>query len=160
MTQQQQQWRNDDGEGRWERGQARGKGDDNTGPIKHPQPLPWAIAHGVERGAMWVVWARDGEGDGGEEGDEGHLHPAPPPWATACRVVMACKCMGIVRKTLKLNSLFLFIYFCPREPKRNSKCSQTDCGNNISHACNYSIVYVPVHAHPCSTIKYSKIYVT
>jgi len=65
-----------------------------------------------------------------------------------------------VRKTLKLNSLFFFIYFCPGEPEHNSKCSQTNCGNNISHACDYSIVYVPVHAHPRSMIKYSKIYVT
>ena len=28
---------------------------------------------------------------------------------------------GNVRKTLKLNSLFFFIYFRPREPKRDSK---------------------------------------
>jgi len=65
-----------------------------------------------------------------------------------------------VRKTLKLNSLFFFIYFHPRELKHDSKCSQTDCGNKISHACNYSIVYMPVCACPHSTIKYSKIYVT
>jgi len=66
----------------------------------------------------------------------------------------------VVRKTLKLNSLFFFIYFCPREPKCNFKCSQTDCGNNTSHTCNYSIGYTPVCACPHSTIKYSKIYVT
>jgi len=65
-----------------------------------------------------------------------------------------------VRKTSKLNSLFFFIYFHPREPKHDSKHSQTDRGNSISHACNCSIVYAPVHAHPHSTIKYSKIYVT
>jgi len=65
-----------------------------------------------------------------------------------------------VRKTLKLNSLFFFIYFCPREPKHDSKCSQTNHGNNISHTCKYSIVYTPVHTRPHSTIKYSKIYVT
>ena len=66
----------------------------------------------------------------------------------------------LVRKTLKLNSLFFFIYFRPVEPKHNSKHSQTNHGNNNSHTCNYSIVYVPVHVHPRSTIKYSKIYVT
>jgi len=65
-----------------------------------------------------------------------------------------------VRKTLKLNSLFLFIYFRPREPKRDSKCSQTDRGNNNSHTHNYSIVYAHVHMHPRSMIKHSKIYVT
>jgi len=32
---------------------------------------------------------------------------------------------GNVRRTLKLNSLFFFIYFCPVEPKCNSKCSQS-----------------------------------
>ena len=68
--------------------------------------------------------------------------------------------MSFVRKTLKLNSLFFFIYFHPREPKHNSKCFQTDHGNNNSHTCNYSIVYAPVHVHPHSMIKYSKIYVT
>jgi len=73
--------------------------------------------------------------------------------------VYSCALVG-VRKTLKLNSLFFFIYFHPREPKHNSKHSQTDHGNNISHACNYSIVYAPVRMRPCSTIKYSKIYVT
>ena len=65
-----------------------------------------------------------------------------------------------VRKTLKLNSLFFFVYFRPREPKRDTKCSQTDHGNSNSHARNYSIVYVPVCTHPHSTIKHSKIYVT
>jgi len=69
-----------------------------------------------------------------------------------------------VRKTLKLNSLFFFIYFHPREPKHNSKHnskhSQTNHGNNISHTHNYSIVYAPVHMHPRSMIKHSKIYVT
>ena len=67
---------------------------------------------------------------------------------------------GSVRKTLKLNSLFFFIYFHPREPKCNSKRSQTDRGNNNSHARNYSIVYVPVRARPRSTIEHSKIHVT
>jgi len=66
----------------------------------------------------------------------------------------------VVRKTLKLKFLFFFIYFCPVEPKCNSKHSQSDCGNNNSHACKYSIVYMPVCACPCSTIKYSTIYVT
>ena len=65
-----------------------------------------------------------------------------------------------VRKTLKLKFLFFFIYFCPVEPKHDSKCSQSDHGNNNSHTCNYSIVYAPVHAHPCSMIKYCTIYVT
>jgi len=65
-----------------------------------------------------------------------------------------------VRKTLKLNSLLFFIYFHPREPKCDSKCSQTNHGNNISHACKYSIVYTPVCMCPQSTIKYSKIYIT
>ena len=65
-----------------------------------------------------------------------------------------------VRKTLKLNSLFFFIYFHPREPKRDSKRSQTDRGNSNSHARNYSIVYAPVCARPHSTIKHSKIHVT
>ena len=65
-----------------------------------------------------------------------------------------------VRKTLKLNSLFFFIYFRPREPKRDSKHSQTDRGNSNSHARNYSIVYTPVRARPRSTIKHSKIHVT
>ena len=65
-----------------------------------------------------------------------------------------------VRKTLKLNSLFFFIYFRPREPKCDSKRSQIDHGNNNSHAHNYSIVYAPVRMRPRSTIKHSKIYVT
>jgi len=65
-----------------------------------------------------------------------------------------------VRKTLKLKFLFFFIYFCPVEPKCDPKHSQTDRGNNNSHACKYSIVYVPVHVHPHSMIKYSTIYVT
>jgi len=42
---------NDNGEGRQEGGQARGKGDNDTGPMKHPQQLPRAIACGVKRGA-------------------------------------------------------------------------------------------------------------
>jgi len=65
-----------------------------------------------------------------------------------------------VRKTLKLNSLFFFIYFCPVEPEHDSKHSQTDCVNNISHACKYSIVYMPVCTCPHSIIKYSTISVT
>jgi len=65
-----------------------------------------------------------------------------------------------VRKTLKLKFLFFFIYFCPVDPKHNSKHSQSDCGNYNSHACKYSIVYMPVCTHPCSMIKYSTIYVT
>ena len=68
--------------------------------------------------------------------------------------------MVYVRKTLKLNSLFFFIYFHRREPKCNTKRSQTDRGNSNSHARNYSIVYAPVRAHPRSMIKHSKIYVT
>jgi len=64
-----------------------------------------------------------------------------------------------VRKTLKLKFLFFFIYFCPVEPKHDSKCSQTDHGNNNSHTCKYSIVYMPVCVHPHSMIKYSTIYV-
>jgi len=76
MTWWQWQWRNDNGEGRWEGGQVRGKGDDDTGPMKHPQPLPWAIACGVERGAMWVVWAQDGDREmEGKRGTRGW--PAP-----------------------------------------------------------------------------------
>jgi len=77
---------------------------------------------------------------------------------------IVCPCCDpriiFVRKTLKLNSLFFFIYFHPREPKHGSKCSQTDHGNNNSHPCNYSVVYAPVCVHPCSMIKYSKIYIT
>ena len=65
-----------------------------------------------------------------------------------------------VRKTLKLKFLFYFIYFHPVEPKCDSKCSQSDHGNNNSHACNYSIVYMPVCVHPHSMIKYCTIYVT
>ena len=66
----------------------------------------------------------------------------------------------LVRKTLKLKFLFFSIYFCPVEPKCNSKCSQTDCGNNDSHTCKYSIVYAPVCVCLHSMIKYSTIYVT
>jgi len=78
-------------------------------------------------------------------------HPLP----IICLLLTIC-----VKKTLKLNSPFFFLYFCPVEPKCNSKCSPTDCGNNNSHTCKYSIVYMPVCVHPCSMIKYSTIYVT
>jgi len=94
-------------------------------------------------------------------------------WCCLCQWVFSCSSIiyyfsswflyamaTVVRKKLKLKFLFHFIYFHPVEPKCDSKCSQSDCGNNNSHACNYSIVYVPVHAHPCSTIKYCTIYVT
>jgi len=59
-------------------------------------------------------------------------------------------CPTPIRKTLKLKFLFFFIYFCPVEPKCDSKHSQTDHGNYNSHACNFSIVYAPVHV--CSVV--------
>jgi len=70
-------------------------------------------------------------------------HPSPP-WTGHIWFqihAIASLMSGSVRKTLKLNSLFFFIYFHPREPKCDSKHSQTDHGNIISHTCNYSIVY-------------------
>ena len=86
-----------------------------------------------------------------------YLGPLPDWQETEC---FTCLHTLFVRKTLKLKFLFFFIYFHPVEPKCDSKHSQTDCGNNNSHACKYSIVYVPVCVHPHSTIKYSTIYVT
>jgi len=111
----------------------------------------------------------------------GHHQMSWPEWLAIAKfsyknkIQTSCLCMPItdlihvgdktvsrsksVRKTLKLNSLFFSIYFRPREPKCDSKRSQTNHGNNISHTCNYSTAYVPVCVHPCSTIKHSKIYV-
>ena len=44
------------------------RGGDDTRPTKHPQPLPQAIACGVERGATSVYRHRGGTGgDGGNE---------------------------------------------------------------------------------------------
>jgi len=65
--------------------------------------------------------------------------------------------MGYVRKTLKLNSLFFFIYFRPREPKHNSKCSQTDVGiiflTHVIIVCGICL-YVRVPVAWSNTLKY------
>ena len=54
---------------RGRRDETRGRrGGDDTRPTKHPQPLPPAIACGVERGAASVYGHGGGmEGDGGNE---------------------------------------------------------------------------------------------
>jgi len=133
-------------------GMMRWWGRDNEMMSTPPTP---SLASNCLWGGWWVEWWWDEmmrwwEGGGGEK----------MRWWEGGEKERGVMMMHTVRKTLKLNSLFFFIYFCPVEPKRDSKHSQTDRGNNNSHACKYSIVYVPVCTHPCSTIKYSKIYVT
>jgi hypothetical protein len=62
---------NDNGE--MMRGRRQGN---DTRPMKHPQPLPRAIAHGVERGATSVYGHEGGMGDRGNERRQLQQHAA------------------------------------------------------------------------------------
>jgi len=75
---------NDEGEtmrGRRDETRGRRRGGDDTRPTKHPQPLPQAIACGVERGATSVYGHGGGTG-GGMEGTRGGDCGDTPPCAS------------------------------------------------------------------------------
>jgi len=76
----------------------RGRASEGKGRRQHwPHKAPPTTAtsncswggKGCYMSGMGVGWR---QGDGGEEGDKGHLYPMPLPQATARGVVMACKC--------------------------------------------------------------------